>query len=135
MTNSIRFEHYGFNCVNFQEKEAKCINNIIRNARVGAYMQFEAFTNISFANADEYHKEGNLNTQETFNKKLTNGLLYNIKHDLYNKCLVYRASFAKGNDEYSYILYNTENDNKMQKSMIADSINELIISLGLTIIR
>lgn len=130
--NKLSFTYHGFSCLSIPNNDQKIIRGIIKNARVGNYLKFNSLINIT---GTETSNNPDIKLIEKWSKKLCNGLLFDVENSQYNQCYVYRSCFTKGNDEYSFTLYNTETDSTLTKSMIADSINELVISLGLTVIR
>lgn len=104
----IEFNFYYIEFTNFKEKELLILRHVINGARIGQYLSFDKYANISFSDNDTKHINPCITELNSFTRGKTNCIIFNMKNVKdYDKCLVYQTLF-KNDGFYGYIFYNSE---------------------------
>ena len=102
-----------------KEKECNFVKGILVNARVGQFISFDSYYNISFAEDDEKHWTGIVNKLEGYARSKVNAIGYNIsKGEKFDKFFIY-VTGAKEPTFYGLLFINT----KTGKTMNVYNIN------------
>jgi hypothetical protein len=131
---NFELRQFGFNFDMFKQKQAYILKNTISNSRLGYYLSFDNYANISFDENDRKFRYPKIEMLDDFNRNKTNCLVYNIKPDtdiyrFYNKVFVFQY-IGKIESFYSIILYHTETGKFTHKFFIEYDVTNICISLS-----
>lgn len=120
---------------NFKQKEASSLIYMLNKQRLNDDMQFESYANMSFDKDDTKHEFPIFTNQDSYSRKSTNCLVYDISNSprdnyhKYNKIFIYHY-IGKVHSYYGYALYNTETNESVNKFVIDHEDGDLFISLN-----
>lgn len=124
MTDNLTFTNnqYYINITNFKEKD---VNILIRmfweSPFISQLLSFDSYGIVNFP--DSQHKVWDIKTSDTFNKKSTNILIFNVKEDehnnpyKYDKLVIYQNS-TKNIESFGYTWIRTEDDHTSTHSYL-----------------
>lgn len=116
MVDNLNFncEQYYINLTNFKEKDTQIIRSILLNGSFTSHLlSFNSYGIVSFS--DNKHKLWSIKLIDSFNKKSTNAMIFDVKEDELNnpyhfdKLVLYQNSM-KNLESFGYIWIRTEDD-------------------------
>lgn len=129
---TLKFNFNYINCSKFKEKELIILRNIISGSRIGQNFYFYKYANISFDESDKKHEYPIVSELDNFGRSKTNGIIFKISNNIYNRCLIYQTS-SKECSFYGYIIYNTETGEYSHNYNLEYEINALLRNINIAI--
>ena len=126
----IEFSYYYQIFNNLKIKECELLRHIIEGSRIGQYMNFNNYANISFDDEDKLSRFAKIELLENFDRKKTNCMVFNLaksqlNNDRYNKLFLYMHS-TRSDTYYGFILYNTATDKCTQIADVSGEPNDIV---------
>lgn len=137
MEYKFNFDVWKLDCDPFKD-ESLCskIINTIRYSRIGKHVGFDTYADLTFEGEDaDKHWHPIVRTTETFNKKKTNCIVFNMDADNehgFDKMFLYRSTHASG--QYGFAFVNTSTNYVYHRYYISDDIAYLISTLNQAIL-
>ena len=130
----IEFSYYYQIFNNLKIKECDLLRHIIEVARIGQYIYFNNYANISFDVEDKLSRFGKVELFENFDRKKTNCMVFNlpksqINNNRYNKLFLYMHS-TRSDTYYGFVLYNTATGKCTQIPDVSGEPNDIIQRLN-----
>lgn len=114
------------------EREAKNMIDVFSVCRIGIHTSFDSYGTFTFAEDDPNQWHPIIETQEEFNKKTTNCIIFNLEVDNcdYDKVFIYMNRGGYNGHSGYYIYSSTDPTKHIHKYYLVNDLNSIIISLN-----
>ena len=129
------FQYLGFNYNNFKQKEAHTLQNIVEGMRLKDDMFFEGYADMVIEESVVHHQHPKFVMLESFNRKNTYALVYDISESErnalkeYDKLFIYQY-LGKNFSYYGYLLYSSETQKSSNHFVIPHDENDLFVNIN-----
>ena len=124
-----KFEMPYSECANFKEKEISFIRFILKDILMGEYIRFSGYGNIIFNDEDKRHNSPIISQLKEFSRSKTNCVIFNLYNCKYDKLFLSKTKY-KEESFYGIVLYNTQNNDKINIYNIELDYSKLAITIN-----